>query len=121
MRYSCARSRTGLVASLLIVLLLLLSTAPSAQATGIYWTNWGCDTIGRANLDGSDANQSFITGANQPLGVAVSLPEPASGLLLIAGLLGLAGWRRVDAYARAPPPRSASLRLRARRKLSRIS
>ncbi len=32
----------------------------------VYWTNHGTDTIGRANLDGSGANQSFITGAGQP-------------------------------------------------------
>ena len=38
----------------------------------IYWTNYGTDTIGRADLDGSNVNQSFITpGAFQPGGVAV--------------------------------------------------
>jgi hypothetical protein len=38
-----------------------------------YWTNDGNNTIGEANLDGSDANQSFITGADQPFGLAVSV------------------------------------------------
>jgi len=43
----------------------------------IYWANnqssqaGESQTIGRANLDGSDVNQNFITGANTPAGVAV--------------------------------------------------
>ena len=36
-----------------------------------YWTNSHSDAIGRANLDGSGPNQSFITGASNPFGVAV--------------------------------------------------
>jgi hypothetical protein len=45
----------------------------------LYWANYGFfepsfmldTTIGRANLDGSGANQSFIAGAKGPCGVAV--------------------------------------------------
>jgi hypothetical protein len=37
----------------------------------IYWSNSGINTIGRANLDGTGVNQTFITGAQDPLGVAV--------------------------------------------------
>jgi hypothetical protein len=37
----------------------------------LYWTNFNTDTIGRANLDGTGANQGFITGASRPSGVAV--------------------------------------------------
>jgi len=37
----------------------------------IYWANLFSDTIGRANLDGTGVNQSFITGASTPVGVAV--------------------------------------------------
>jgi virginiamycin B lyase len=37
----------------------------------VYWTNLDADTIGRANLDGTGVNQSFITGASDPAGVAV--------------------------------------------------
>jgi hypothetical protein len=37
----------------------------------VYWANARTDTIGRANLDGTGANQTFITGAQNPLGVAV--------------------------------------------------
>ena len=33
----------------------------------IYWANYGGGTIGRANLDGTGVNQSFITGANAPV------------------------------------------------------
>jgi len=44
--------------------------APMANAY-IYWTNSGTSTIGRANNDGTNANQSFITGASTPTGVAV--------------------------------------------------
>ena len=36
----------------------------------LYWTNDGTNTIGRASLNGSNVNQSFITGALSPLGVA---------------------------------------------------
>ena len=42
----------------------------------IYWANQGANqsgtTIGRANLDGSAVNESFISGADSPAGVAVS-------------------------------------------------
>jgi hypothetical protein len=38
----------------------------------IYWTNPGQNSIGRANLDGGEATQSFITGAHVPWGIAVS-------------------------------------------------
>ena len=37
----------------------------------VYWANQFGNTIGRANLDGSGANHSFITGADLPCGVAV--------------------------------------------------
>jgi hypothetical protein len=37
----------------------------------VYWTNLNTGTIGRANLDGSGANQRFITGATRPSGVAL--------------------------------------------------
>src|ERR687883_121650 len=37
----------------------------------VYWANSGTNSIGRANVDGTGANQSFITGANAPDGVAV--------------------------------------------------
>lgn len=43
----------------------------AVDGTFVYWTNRGTDTIGRAKLDGSEADQSFITGCDEPVGVAV--------------------------------------------------
>ena len=45
----------------------------SVDAAYVYWANagTGTDTIGRATLDGTGANQSFIGGAPTPAGVAV--------------------------------------------------
>jgi streptogramin lyase len=37
----------------------------------IYWANYNTDAIGRADLDGQNVNQSFITGAFRPTDVAV--------------------------------------------------
>jgi sugar lactone lactonase YvrE len=37
----------------------------------VYWANSSSNTIGRANLDGTGVNQSFITAADDPFGVAV--------------------------------------------------
>ena len=39
---------------------------------GLYWTNFGSGVIGRANLDGSNPNQSWITGWVDPAGIAVN-------------------------------------------------
>lgn len=51
-----------------------LVMASGARAE-IYWANYGANatgtTIGRANLDGSNVNQSFITGAAGPVGIAI--------------------------------------------------
>lgn len=43
-----------------------------AKADGIYWANAVSGTIGSSNVDGTGANQSFITGAGVPVGVAVA-------------------------------------------------
>jgi virginiamycin B lyase len=56
-----------LVAALLVLALVFASRADAY----IYWANPDGDAIGRANLDGTGANPSFITGADNPLGVAV--------------------------------------------------
>jgi hypothetical protein len=47
----------------------------AVDSTHIYWTNPDQDTIGRANLDGSGVDQSFITGLQDPWDVAVSGPN----------------------------------------------
>jgi virginiamycin B lyase len=63
-------ARTAAIGTLVAAAVLLLAAAPRAEAY-IYWANQGTNTIARANLDGTDANLSFITGASLPNGVAV--------------------------------------------------
>ena len=46
--------------------------APAANADFVYWANLGGTSIGRADTDGTGVDQSFITGAAGPCGVAVS-------------------------------------------------
>ena len=59
----------GLLAAILLVLPLALAARADAF---VYWTNSDPGTIGRANLDGTGVNQSFITGAGaSAAGVAV--------------------------------------------------
>ena len=48
----------------------LTGTGAAVAVRHIYWTNY-FGTIGRADLDGSNPNQSFITGASGPYGLAV--------------------------------------------------
>ena len=59
-------------AALALATLAIGTLALAARAdAAVYWANFNSGTIGRANLDGSGANQSFITGAGQPVGMAV--------------------------------------------------
>jgi Bacterial Ig domain/Low-density lipoprotein receptor repeat class B len=53
--------------------MLGLAIVPDAGAY-VYWANnaMGTNTIGRADTDGTDADQSFITGADGPAGAAVN-------------------------------------------------
>jgi Bacterial Ig domain len=60
------RHVTILVAALLATLLAFSSRAEAF----VYWTNFAGDSIARANLDGSGANQAFLSAIN-PCGVAV--------------------------------------------------
>ena len=48
----------------------MLTLAARADAA-LYWTNINSGTIGRANLDGSGIDQAFISGADEPVGLAV--------------------------------------------------
>jgi virginiamycin B lyase len=64
-----ALRRVFLLLAALTVLALLFSASAGAY---VYWANYTSGaTIGRANLNGTGANQSFISGASQPEGVAV--------------------------------------------------
>jgi hypothetical protein len=64
------RGRAPLAAALLAVISLLI-LPPLASANFVYWTNNGGTTIGRAKINGTGVNNSFITGLDNPHGVAV--------------------------------------------------
>jgi hypothetical protein len=55
----------------LVVVISLLILPPLASANFVYWTNNGGTTIGRAKINGTGVNNSFITGLDNPHGVAV--------------------------------------------------
>jgi streptogramin lyase len=44
---------------------------PPIAAVHVYWANLWAGAIGPANLDGTGADQNFITGADVPRGLAV--------------------------------------------------
>jgi virginiamycin B lyase len=72
-----AGSVSGRCAALLgAVLAAMLIAGAVPTYAYIYWTNFGPDgsgtTIGRANLNGTNVNESFITGALTPVGIAVA-------------------------------------------------
>jgi virginiamycin B lyase len=56
--------------ALLVVSAFASGLAQRAEAF-VYWTNLTSTTLGRAESDGANPNQNFITGANKPCGVAV--------------------------------------------------
>ena len=57
--------RSGDFIAAIVVLSLLFAGSADAH---VYWANGGAATIGRANLDGTGCNQSFISGATTPRG-----------------------------------------------------
>ena len=61
--------RLALTAAVSAVCALALAAPASAY---VYWTDWSDGTIGRANLDGTDVDQSFISGGAQPFGVTAN-------------------------------------------------
>jgi virginiamycin B lyase len=48
------------------------ASASAAASAELYWTSLNSGAIGRANVDGSGVNQSFITGVVQPLHIVAS-------------------------------------------------
>ncbi|MFM9043936.1 MAG: choice-of-anchor D domain-containing protein, partial [bacterium] len=64
-----ARKLRTALASILAVA-ALGAIAPAANAY-VYWANFGSGSIARANLDGTNPEQSFISGLSQVLDVAV--------------------------------------------------
>ncbi|MBV9050382.1 MAG: choice-of-anchor D domain-containing protein [Solirubrobacterales bacterium] len=62
------------IASIFVVAVAACGWASAAQAAPpgfIFWDNLDTGRIGRANIDGTGVNQSFITGAHTPAGVAL--------------------------------------------------
>ena len=66
-----ATARTAGLLTLAVLAVSALTILSASADAYLYWANGGMDTIGRANLDGTGVNQSFITGAGNPGGVAV--------------------------------------------------
>jgi virginiamycin B lyase len=56
-----------MLAMVAVVFAVSLGVAPSAEAF-IYWANEGGDTIGRAELNGTGANESFVANVDGPCG-----------------------------------------------------
>src|SRR6266508_1325005 len=70
-----------------------LTLTGAGASRHVYWANYNTGTIGRADVDGQNPNQSFITGATFPEGVAVdsghvSRPNSAPGTIGRADLDG---------------------------------
>ncbi|HET9119926.1 MAG TPA: hypothetical protein VFN72_05290, partial [Solirubrobacterales bacterium] len=61
---------TILVAAVLAALALLIAP-PHAHGNFVYWANDNQSTIGRAKINGTGANNNFITGVTGVHGVAV--------------------------------------------------
>jgi hypothetical protein len=61
----------AVIVALLTTVILLLLLVKDANGNFVYWTNETETTIGRAKINGVGPNNSFITGLNDPLGVAV--------------------------------------------------
>lgn len=68
-----ATSRAGrpVPAAAVLILLAMLLALPSTADAYLYWAGQTKATVGRANTDGTGVNQSFVTGGNKPVGVAV--------------------------------------------------
>ena len=65
------RYRACLAKALIVAGLLAAWTAPSANASGIYWSVTGSKTIGHADLDGTGVDQSLISTVGSPAALAV--------------------------------------------------
>jgi hypothetical protein len=61
-------ARAALLVSVVSASVLLRAAGAAAY---VYWTDNVSTTIGRADLDGTQGDPSFVSGASQPLGVAV--------------------------------------------------
>jgi hypothetical protein len=73
-------------------------TSPSLIAvdgSDLFVTDAPDGIVGEYTTSGATVNASLITGLSYPVGIAVvAVPEPGTGLLVMAGVLGLAVARR---------------------------
>ena len=51
--------------------MLALAALAARADPFVYWANFKAGTLGRADLDGSRASQSLVTGARGPSGMAL--------------------------------------------------
>jgi virginiamycin B lyase len=88
--------RSGRVAVLLAVAVAVLFATAGRASAYVYWINDGSHAIGRANLDGSSADQSFIPALQAPYRLAVE-----SGHLYwsVQGSSGKIGRANIDGTA----------------------
>jgi fibronectin type 3 domain-containing protein len=63
----------------------------AVDASGIYWTEAATFAIGEANLDGTGANDSYITGGEQPDGIALGPSANAPTVTGVSPSSGPAG------------------------------
>ena len=100
-----ALRRVFLLLAALTTLALLFSASAGAY---VYWANYTSGaTIGRANLNGTGANQSFISGASQPEGVAVDATHVywANAATNTIGRANSMGGSEPELHHRGRPPR----------------
>jgi hypothetical protein len=65
------RALVTIVAAAVLAALALLIAPPHAHGNFVYWSNFLGDSIGRAKINGTGANDRFITGGTNVGGVAV--------------------------------------------------
>src|SRR5271157_97016 len=74
---------------------LILPAGIAVSGSNLFVTNAGSGTIGEYTTSGATVNALLISGLANPYGIAVvPVPEPATGLLVMAGVMGLAVSRR---------------------------
>ena len=78
-----------LALSLAVAAFAALALLPAIANAYVYWGSQ-TDTIGRANLDGTDADQSFVSGADDAASTSRSTPATSTGRTTSTGTIGRA-------------------------------
>src|SRR5215211_2454716 len=66
------RARGRWAGAILLMLAALALGSVSTAHAYVYWANGGSDSIGRANLDGTGVDQTFLPTDDAPIGIAVN-------------------------------------------------